>query len=113
MTQKCPAGRLDTMTCFFHLAIDCSGRKAVFAWFPILTGQIGIVQPITGRLMFVMAPESGVAPVGIRAKPWNTLVLRCAVHLNLCSSPLVSGKLELFASNTLRKPGGGAATFQA
>lgn len=63
--------------------------------------------------MFVTAPESGVAPIGIRAKPWSTLVLRRAAHLNLCSSPLVSVKLELFASNTLGKPEGGAATVQA
>lgn len=29
--QECPAGRPATITHFFHLAIDCSARMAVFA----------------------------------------------------------------------------------
>lgn len=29
--QKCPAGKLDTITYFFHLATDCSERKGISA----------------------------------------------------------------------------------
>lgn len=87
------------MTYFFHVAIDCSERTAVFAGFPTLTGQIGIAHPVTGTMIFLMEPEWEAAPRGINAKPWGTLVFRCAAHLYVSSSPIFSVKLELFASS--------------
>lgn len=64
-----------------------------------MTGQIGIAHPVTGTMIFLMEPEWEVAPLGMNAKQWGTLVLRCATHLYVRSSPIFSVKLELFASS--------------
>lgn len=102
--QKCPAGRLDVITYFFHLAIDCSERKAVCARFPTFPEQIDIAQPVNGGMIFIMGPEWEEAPLGINAEQWTTSISRCAPHLCFCSSQISSVKLELFASIALRKP---------
>lgn len=66
--QECPAGRPATITHFFYLAIDCSAKTAVFAWFPTLTGQIDIVQPANGGMIFIMRLEREGTSPGTNAK---------------------------------------------
>lgn len=96
--QERPAGRPATITHFFHLAIDCSARTAVFAWFPTLTGQIDIVQPANGGMIFIMRQRGKelllvLMPSSRRLLSWDTSGI-----FHFCFSLVFSVKLNALIS---------------
>lgn len=46
-----------------------------------MTRQIGIVQPVNGGAIFIVAPEREVAPLGVNARQRNALVVTRATRL--------------------------------